>query len=53
MYSAALVFLVIFGAGEAEYRSVIFRERQEALWRDELERRLAAVPTQEPPILNN
>jgi len=49
----AALFIFIFFAGEAEYRSVLRRELEEAHWRQILARSMAAVPSvgSEPPHL--
>lgn len=45
-----LLFVFIILAGEAEYRAVIRREREDAHWRETLER-LYGRPHEEPPLL--
>jgi len=46
----ALLFLFIFMAGDAEYRAVLRREREDAHWREMLAR-LHRERQQEPPLL--
>lgn len=53
-YLGAALFAFIFMAGELEYRAVKRRERDEAYWRETMERLYAVPavpPTEEPPIL--
>jgi Zn-dependent protease len=50
-YLGAALFAFIFMAGELEYRAVKRRERDEAYWREMMQRVYAVPPTEEPPIL--
>ena len=52
-YFAAAIFVFIFLAGEAEYRSVKRREVEEAHWRAVLGRQIVGPPAGEPPVLGS
>jgi Zn-dependent protease len=47
-YTTAVIFVFIMGMGEAEYRSVRLRDRQEAQWRELLEHQFGPPPAKEP-----
>ena len=55
-YFVAAIFVFIFMAGEAEYRSVKRREIEEAYWKQVMNQAPAAspnpAPVDEPPLLN-
>ena len=51
-YLTAVLFGFIYFAGQAEYRAVLRREREDAEWREMLARLAAAPPAPEPPLLS-
>jgi Zn-dependent protease len=51
-YLATAVFIFIFLAGEAEYRSVKRQEVEEAQWKEALRRHLERASAGEPPVLD-
>jgi len=51
-YFVAAIFVFIFMAGEAEYRSVKRREAEEAYWKQVMTEPPPTPPAGEPPVLN-
>jgi len=52
-YFVVAIFIFIFLAGEAEYRSVKRREAEEAYWKKVMQQSIVVPPTDEPPLLNS
>ena len=50
-YMLCALFAFIFFAGEAEYRALLRREREDARWRAILEQLHSHQPLEEPPLL--
>ena len=51
-YFVAAIFVFIFMAGEAEYRSVKRRDAEEAYWKHVMSQQAVTPPAGEPPLLN-